>query len=254
VLTRMSLQRLLWFYLWIGPHVLLLVVAIVMFRKARHKEFPIFFSYLLFEFFQFAVLFTMFILKPPSSIYSKMDLFGRAGSIALHFGIIQEMFHSPVLQAAHLRKAAAGVLKWVTVFLILLSAVFIGSIYYSTLGYRILQDYVSIEAFNTAQCGLLVLVFLWHRFLGIRMSPMVFGMAIGMGLVAGLEPLLHLMKEFVPAQSSRMVDFVQFASFHGAVLLWLYFAQRREVVHSIDATFLVKAPEWSADLGRITRL
>ncbi len=252
---RMDLESFLWFYFWVAPHVLLLVVAFLMFRKGRHKEFPIFFSYLLFEFLQFAVLFTMYFLKTPSSIYSKTDLFGRAGSIALHFGIIQEMFHSPVLQAAHLRKAAAGVLKWVTVFLILLSAVFIGSIYYSTLGFRILPDYVSIEAFNTAQCGLLVLVFLWHRFLGIRMSPIVFGIAIGMGLVAGLEPLLHLMKEFVPTRSSRMVDFVQFASFHGAVLIWLFFSGSREKGDSGKGdALLLKTPEWPSDLGRITRL
>ena len=43
----MNLSRFVYLYLWIAPHLLLVPVAILMLRRRLHKEFPIFFFYLL---------------------------------------------------------------------------------------------------------------------------------------------------------------------------------------------------------------
>jgi hypothetical protein len=252
VLMLMSFQRIVWLYLWIAPHVLLIPIAIVMFRKGRHRDFRVFFSYLLFEFAQFGVLFTMWRLKAPALMLLRTDLLCRAGSIAFRFGIIQEMFESPLANSIPLRRTMARMLNWVTALLVVLAVVFIGSLYNSIPNYGLLKNYVPIESLNTAQCGLIVCVFLWYRFLGVRMSRCVFGIALGIGLVAGFEPLMHA---WVAGQNLINRDSLQMAIFHVAVLGWLYFVLVRETVASnFNAAQLLQVRDWAAGVGRILQV
>jgi len=252
----MSFQHYIWLYryLWIAPHVLLLAVAVVMFRKKLHKDFPIFFYYLLFEFLQFCVLFTMSSLNAPVRMYVKIDLFDRAGDIALRFGIFQELFGAPLAHNFPLRRKVGRILNAVTVVLVVLAALSIGALYSSIFGYRFPQAYTVVEALNAAQCGVLVLVFLWHRFLGLRMSSFAFGIAVGMGLVVGFEPLMQALKTLVAVPHGRIANMVSMAAYHVAVLMWLYYAQVREQITSDSNVALPQLVEQAADLGRIAHL
>lgn len=145
----------------------------------------------------------------------------RAGSVALRFGILRDIFEAPVLHNAPVRRTMTPVLHVITAVLVLLALLFIGTIYYSYRGYWALQTYFTIEALNTAQCGLVVLAFLWHRFLGIRMSRFVFGIAFGLGLITGSEPLMHALRDSLEARFFHVVDFTQMGIYHIAVLVWL---------------------------------
>ena len=244
--------HIIWLYLWVAPHVLLAAVAAVMLRNRRHRDFPIFFSYVLFEILQFCTLFVMSRLESVSaSMYLRMDLLGRAGSIAFRFGMIQEMLEAPTAHCAPLRRNIARMLRCTAVVLALLAVVFIGSVYSWNFHDMIVPTYAINQALNIVQCGLLALVFLWHRYLGIKMQHIVVGIALGMGLVAGLEPLLHALKDFLAADS-RIVDLLQMGAYHVSVLIWLYFARVREEVTSESAVAsLSDARKWAAELGRI---
>jgi hypothetical protein len=246
-----SSQRVVWLYLWIVPHVLLIVIALVMLRKGLHKDFRVFFCYLLFEFVQFVVLLTMYCLKAPVLMSITTDRLGRAGSIAFRFGIIQEMLESPLANSIPLRRTMARMLNWVTALLVVLSVVFIGSMYSSLPNYGLLKGYVPIEALNIAQCELIVCVFLWHRFLGVTMSSRVFGIALGIGLVAGLEPFMHA---WVAGRGLIHLDSLQMSIFHVCVLGWLYFVLVRERIDSnFNAAQLAQVRDWAVGVGRITR-
>ena len=251
----MAGQHFIYLYLWIAPHSLLLVVAFLMWRRGLHKSSPIFFSYLLFEFLQFCLLFTMYLRDAPASAYITVDVYARAGGIALRFGILQEMFESPLAHNPRLRRTMARALNWVTVSLVLLASIFIGSIYYNSPGHRLLHAYVSAQALNVAQCGLLILVFLWHRFLRLRMSPFVFGIAFGMGLWASLEPLIQAWKDSYAVPNSSLPDFLQMGIYHCAVLIWICATQVREkTAANSNLAELLPARDWAVDLGRISQL
>ena len=244
----------LWFYLWVAPHLLLAVVAAVMLRSRRHREFPVFFSYLLFEILQFCILFAMsrrlILVSVPT--YVEIDLLGRAGSIAFRFGMIQEMLEAPVAHCAPLRTTMARMLRCAAAVLALLATVFIGSAYSWSVCAMIFPAYAINQTLNILQCGLLVLVFLWHRYLGLKMQYFVVGIALGMGLVAGLEPLLHALKDF-RAVDSQVVDLLQMGAYHVSVLIWLYFASVREEVTSASAlASFPDARKWAGELERIT--
>jgi hypothetical protein len=242
-------------YLWVAPHLLLVVVAAVMLRRRRHRDFPVFFGYLLFEILQFCVLFAMSrrLLLVSALTYLEIDLLGRAGSIALRFGMIQEMLEASVAHCAPLRRTIARMLSCAAAVLALLAAVFIGSVYSWSLREMIIPAYAINQTLNLLQCGLLVCVFLWHSFLGIKMQSLVVGIALGMGLVAALEPLLHALEDS-RAVDSQVVDLLRMGAYHVSVLIWLYFAsvrQARVLSGSAVASF-PDARKWAGELERIT--
>lgn len=243
-------------YLWVAPHLLLAVVAAVMLRRRRHREFPIFFSYLLFEVLQFCVLFTMSRLFAAThlewqvTLYREVDLLGRAGSIAFRFGMIQEMLDVSVAHCAPLRRTIARMLNCAAGVLALLALVFMGSVYSWSLRGMVFPPYAIDQTLNTLQCGLLVFVFFWYRYLGLKMQNFVVGIALGMGLVAALEPLLHGLKDS-QAVDPQVVDLLRMGAYHVSVLIWLYFARVQEALISDSAVAsFPDARKWALELGR----
>lgn len=248
----MSSQHFILMYLWVAPHVLLLAVALLMWRKKLHREFPIFFSYLVFEILQFSVLFVMRLLGTPSDVYVNADIAGRIGSIAFRFAILQELFEAPLANNMPLRQPVARALNGIAILLMALSAAFVGPLYYSILHQRVFWAYVTIAALNTAQCGLLVLVFFWQGFLGLRMSPFAFGIALGLGAVAGFEPVRQALNDTLGKEYAVAINIVQGAVYHVAVVLWLYYAQVREKIAFDPNIGAPQLLEETAALRRIT--
>ncbi|HTR27391.1 MAG TPA: hypothetical protein VMI10_25700 [Terriglobales bacterium] len=217
----MNPHQTLYRYLWATPHVLLLGIAVVMWVKRLHRDFPVFFAYLVFEFLQFSLLFAMYLhlLRVSGWVYTQFDLYGRIGSIALHFGILHELFESPVKHNSSLRQSAGRTLNWVTGALVVIASVLIFIQYSDSVGHSLLTPYATIEALNIAQCVLLALIVVWHRFLHLHMSTMLFGIAVGMGLYASIDPIAQAWKDSVP--STRIPDYVQMIAYNCAVLSWL---------------------------------
>lgn len=245
--------RLVWLYLWIVPHVLLIPIAVVMGRKGLHKDFPVFFTYLIYEILQFSILFSMYQLKAHGESLLNVDRIVRGGSVALRFGIIQEMFESPFVNIIPMRRAMGRTFNLLVVVLVVLAITFIAPMFYRIPG--VLKGYAGIEALNAVQCGLLACVFIWHSVLGLRMSACVFGITLGMGLVPSFEPLMYALKSLVSPQNSKFVDLAQMGIFHVAVVVWLYYVRSREAAAAnICAAYLLEARDWAAGTERITRL
>src|SRR5947207_13717389 len=104
----MTPRHILAVYLWIAPHLLLLGVAFILRRNGRYRQFPFFFTYVVFEALQFFVLYAMSRLDAISlAAYTETDLLCRTGSLALHFGVIKELFESPFADCPSLRRSVA---------------------------------------------------------------------------------------------------------------------------------------------------
>jgi succinate dehydrogenase hydrophobic anchor subunit len=166
--------------------------------------------------------------------------------------VIQEMLEASVAHSASLRKTMAWMLRCSAVFLALLAAIFIGSVYSWNVRGMILPSYAISNTLNIVQCGLIAFVFLWHRFLGLKMLHFVVGITLGMGFVAGLEPLLDALKDFRVADP-RVADLLHMGAYHVSVLIWLYFARVQEEFAADSAVAsLPNARKWALELGRIT--
>jgi len=249
----MTLQHYIFLYLWLGPHLLLLLVAALMYRRGQHKAFPIFFAYLFLQFLQSCVLFSAYLLKAPAVIYREAHLIGSAIETAFQFGILQEIFATPVANGASLLRQVARMLNWTAAGLVFMATVFIAAFYYSKFGHPMVHTYLIVESIDAAQCALIFLAFLWYRFLGLRMSPLAFGIAVGMGLELGADPLVVILKNSVSPASYRSVDILQMAIYHVAVLVWVYYAWAREKAPSDSKAALPPLIERAPELGRIVR-
>jgi len=85
------------------------------------------------------------------------------------------------------------------------------------------------------------------------MQDFVVGIALGMGLVAGLDPLLNALKDFRTLKQP-VVDLLQMGTYHISVLVWLYFASAREASTSIaDVPALLRARKSAVDLAEVIR-
>ncbi len=229
----------------------LLGLAVQMIRKGLHKSYPIFFSYILLEFSQFVLLFSTYILHDHNPIYTKMDMIGRLASVALRFAMVQELLEASLADDVALRRKLSWALNGVGVVLIILAVGFIGPLYYSILSNRVQETQVIIQALNMAQCGLLVLVFLWHKFLGLQMAPFVFGVAIGMGLVTGSEPLRKALTDDLGIRYAGYLNLAQMGIYHISVLIWLYYALARERSAVGRESPLAQLREQTTEIGRI---
>ena len=83
----MLVPRWFFLYLWIAPHALLVVLAIMMIRRKLVRQFPAFFSYTVFEVVQFVLLFTLDHVASTAQPYFVVWVIGGAGSIGLRFAV-----------------------------------------------------------------------------------------------------------------------------------------------------------------------
>jgi hypothetical protein len=250
----MSPQHFSWLYLWIAPHVLVLAVAAAMFRRRLYTDFPIFFSYVIFEFLQFCVLFGIYCHGGPAKLYARIDILCRAGDVALRFGILRELFEGSLAGSAALRRSLEKLRVGLTTLFVVFASALVGMFCLRIIDHWTVQSYWIIESLNAAQCGLLVLVFIWYRFLGHRMSRFSFGIALGFALVLGVELLVWTMcglaqKYWVAA------DFLHMGIYHAAVLLWLYCAYvPARSPSALEDIPIRQMREWIADLRRTPQL
>ena len=111
------------FYLWIAPHALLAVVPVLMFLRRLHRKFPLFFVYTLYETLGFLLRFAAYTIGHGlGGLYRYVFLVTAAGSTALRFGIIQEIFNNVFRDYPRLMGIATASMRWITGIL-LLSAV-----------------------------------------------------------------------------------------------------------------------------------
>src|SRR5271154_5346746 len=89
----MSALRMLWYYLWIAPHVLDGLILFLLVRRGLQRQFPMFSLYIGFEIWQFGVLLT----ASRTSLhfgpaYFHLYSVGLVLSIAIRFAVIREVF------------------------------------------------------------------------------------------------------------------------------------------------------------------
>jgi hypothetical protein len=83
----------LWYYLWVAPHVLQGIILFAMVRRGLLRQFPMFFLYTGFEILQSALLLVVsHSVSYFGSVYFQVYAVGLALSTAIRFGVIYELF------------------------------------------------------------------------------------------------------------------------------------------------------------------
>jgi hypothetical protein len=184
----MTVSRFIFLYLWIAPHALQAVLAVMIIQRKLLREFPVFFAYTVFEIAQFLVLFGADHWDRVSADqYVVLWLVGGTISIALRFAVVYEIFTVVFRSYPALQEFGAVLFRWATVVLMIVAVMLVG---YSS-GNEIDRFTVPLtivdRAVSLIQCGLLVLLILLVRLLSFPWTSYAFGIAMGLGFYASLE-------------------------------------------------------------------
>jgi phosphoglycerol transferase MdoB-like AlkP superfamily enzyme len=101
-------------FLWISPHVLLVVLAAVIWKRRLYLEFPCFFAYVLFRIAVFILLFTLYWIQGISGpLYAYAFSATLMLIIALGFGVIDEISQGLFRESLFLKTSARRFLQCV---------------------------------------------------------------------------------------------------------------------------------------------
>ena len=116
----MEPHSLLWYYLWIAPHLLQIPLAIVIFKRKLHRDFPWFLTYTIYQILGNAVL--LLLNHSPQisgkSYHVALDV-DAILSIILRFAVIYEIFHVSLKPYESLQRVSSALGNTVLISLLL---------------------------------------------------------------------------------------------------------------------------------------
>jgi hypothetical protein len=240
------------YYLWIAPHALLAIAPVLMFLRRLHRKFPFFFVYTLYETLGFLFRFAAYTVGHGlGGLYRYVFLVTAAGSTALRFGIIQEIFDNAFRDYFRLRQVAATSMRWLTGFLVLAAGF---TTFYSSggapdnlmVGVRLLERSVTI-----IQAGLLLFLFLFSRLFGLSWRSHAFGIALGFAIFASTEIAGWTLGLTALSEHSKdLLDLLPTGSYHVSVLVWLGYLVAAEKPVGAAACPAPEIDQWSGALER----
>jgi hypothetical protein len=217
----MPLNKELYYYLWIAPHVLQIVLAVLMMRQRLVREFPLFFTYTIFEIFQFFVLFVFMHLN-FMRVYAVLYYGGETVSAALRFAIIYEILSKVLRDYSPLRRIRHSLFHWATAVLTILAVLIVAYTPSMQTDTAVIVQNVLDRTISIIQCGLLLLLLGLSRFLKLSWKSFAFGIALGLGIYDGLKLLdWGLADRFGGLETSDWYTMIVMAAYHCSVLFWV---------------------------------
>jgi len=229
--------------LWIAHPLLQLSVAAVMFHRKLHKVFPVFFAYIISQIVMFAILFPMYQL-----VQYFFYVYWTCAAISLAFGfkVIHEIFLD-IFRPYHTLKDLGSVLfKWAALVMLLVAGVVAAATPAAEQG-SLIQGVVTVQrCLRVIQCGLILFLLVFSKYLGVTWRQHSFGIALGFGSFAGVE--LTLLALYASYQLSQpIISLVNMLAYNGAILIWLGYAWIKSPARDAS-TSLLKSQRWEQGL------
>lgn len=249
-------HSLLWNYLWIGPNLLLIGLAILLWRRGLASRFPAFLAFaILSPAGDLAAFLADILPKVTAENFWRTVWIALLVESLLKFLVIGELFSQvfrPYLSIARLGKILVSVFGGCLVLLAALVAAFShdNSAAWLVSGAHILEQTVFI-----IELGLVCFVFLFAAYFHVSWDRMSFGVMLGFGM-SSCEHLATwaIIANANPSAALRIYfDFLNMATFQLCVFLWSYYFL---VPGKAKATAPVPLPEnnlsaWNHALERL---
>ncbi len=179
-------------HLWYAQPVLESAVAAVLWRRNLHKQFPVFFAYLLIQVAIFAITLPLYGRPDVYAWFFYLYWTFEAGNAVLGFKIIHEIFLDVFRPYHALKDLGTPAFKWAGVVMLMVAAVMAAS--NSPHQEPVFHAIATLErSVRVVQVGLIFFLLIFSRYLGVSRKQLSFGIALGFGFVAGAELLLYAM-------------------------------------------------------------
>jgi hypothetical protein len=222
----MQAHSLLWHYLWLAPQVLQIALAITLWRRGFHRQFPAFFAYLVFEAIEAIILYGMDVLPAISGTTWWLTFcIGLVLEGVIRLAVMGELFYHLLGSRPAIAKIGGRFITGAGAAMVLLATAAAAfapvDSHQFALGYR---AHILQQTLYMIECGLILFLFLFtfsFRLTWDRAN-------LGIGLGRGISSSVHLATWAVMAngglaQSRYLLDFLNMATYHVCVLLWFCF-------------------------------
>jgi len=211
--------------LWGAQPTLQFVVAVILWRRKLHKQFPVFFLYLLAQAGNFAITFPLWLTRADTA-YFWLFWLGEAVNAVLGFKVIHEIFLDVFRPYHTLKDLGTLLFKWAGVVMLLVSVVVAFSS--SSDQHPMMNAITTLQlSVRIVQVGLILFLLLFSSFLGVSRKQVSFGISLGFGLFGGVELMLLALNSggFVKHES---FDLINMLTYNFAIFVWLGYSFSRK--------------------------
>jgi len=209
------------YIIWWGTPVLMLLIVVAMYHRRLHREFPVFFNYVIFQIISFVVEYPLF--GRPSYFYVSWTL--TALSIAVSFGVLLEIFKEAFRPYEALRDLSIILFRWCALVVLLVSAMWAltswnGNQVDSILSVILLVD----RSVRMMQCGLVFFMLLFSEYLVISRKNAVFGISVGFGFYAAVKMLVLTAANHQTLFTKSVLGRISSIAYLVSMLIWLVYS------------------------------
>jgi hypothetical protein len=231
-------HSLLWHYLYAAPCILLLFVAMIIYRRSLHREFPIFLTFAIVQGVTMLAVYVLNVMLPPSqaALWWKLNFVHLLIEVVLTFALIGEILSQVLRPFPALSKLGKLMIRVVGPALVLTATLVVAlsrpSEFFPVVAnsHRLdLADYV-------IQCGMLLCILLFAAYFHLAWERLAFGIALGLGLAGSVQlGTWAIWSNLTVSFHQRTVlDFVNMGVYHLSVLIWFYYVLTTPKVTRID--------------------
>src|SRR5437868_4902662 len=185
--------QLAYYVLWLAHPTLQVAVAGVMLWRKLHRKFPVFFSYIISQIVIFCVVFPVYRLGNYTWFFYVYWI-GTAVGVVLGFKVIHEIFLD-VFRPYHTLKDLVTVLfRWAGLVMLLVAIVVALSHPASPQAPLVQAILTSQRCVRVIQCGLVLFLLVFSKYLGVSWRQHSFGIALGFRAYAGVELAIVALK------------------------------------------------------------
>ena len=219
-------HSLLWYYLWVAPSVLLLVLAFLMWRRRLHVTYPFFLAFAVTSAVeQLTLCIADLVPSVAAEAWWKIFWAGLLVEALVKFAVIGEIFAHVFDAYSSLANLGKILIRGVGAALVLAAALAAAyaqkdSPFPLINGAHVLQQTVFL-----IETGLLLFIFVFAGYFHIKATRPVFGIALGFAIsgCVHLATWAILANATLPSSKRILFDFVNMGTYHGCVLLWFYY-------------------------------
>jgi hypothetical protein len=249
-------HRLVALCLWISPHVLLGVLAVISCKLRLYREFPCFFAYVFYEIANFILL---LVLRSVPSVTGSQYVYVYYAtlmiSVALRFGVIAEVAKDLFQDSPFLMVSARRSLQCVQGLLFVIGVLL--AVYAP--GHNDVKWIAGASIVNRGaaltQSGLLLFLLLFSRFLGVSWRRPAFGITLGLGILTSVDLAVYALRaEFAGNAWVPYLDWMRTGTYLICVLIWIgYLLASETELASLTVISSDEVEIWNRELQHLVR-
>jgi hypothetical protein len=243
----------LWHYLWLAPHALQILIAVLMVRRKLFREFPFFFAYTIFQIIEEGTLFILDHHPRVTGIqYWQAHWVGDLIAIALRLGVIHEVYSNAFRDYPGFKQLSRILFRVAASALIFIAIVIVarapddGTI-------PLLAGVPKVELAASMVLGGLVLLLLgFASYAGLAWRGFGHGIAAGFGVYSCVQLATQTMRIWTGPVAGYVFDLITMTTYHCSVVVWLVYLLAPEWTgRRVTELPEDNLEEWNAELQRL---